>query len=593
PVKVSAGDIAVLARKGADVDKMAEALAQIGVPVNAVEHDIKDFGEIQLLMAILNYSLHRNNYSKAQILYLWENKKVEEIIFDRIKDIAWNGKNWHSESNFKNIKILEDIDEVLESSKGQSVQQLVETLLLRLDIWNHVAKWGNVSRRHANINTFVRAVKNYEEHTRLLDLACSVMGFINYFNTEDVNVETPFIKDPNAVSVLTYHKSKGLEWPVVILDGLDDNSLEENNLIKREFFGVQHYADNVQGITCASRNEYITICPKVVSGNSSVPEVLNKKIKLDNRYKDICERVKAEQARLLYVGFTRAKDFVITLSKGEDKQDDSKNKNANGEQKHDGPYSWLKGVGVYDESNIWKGTKEQVAKITIPLINGTLDIQKQYDKIDLTPENMPLDCDLERFINPSKLGTASVGNIADPEPQIITNPINLPLGNEQMNDVGTCIHDIYAVYDDTMKVGKVREIFGQHGFGNKFDANAQGILDAIKKLYEDLKGKYGDGKEIYHELPVLCQLDNGQIMRGEIDLLWMLNEKEAILVDYKSKKDDTENEAPEDTDAKLQAKAKGYYRQLCAYKTAIEKNGITVKAMVLFFPLQGKVLTFE
>ncbi|MCF0225715.1 MAG: UvrD-helicase domain-containing protein, partial [Fibrobacter sp.] len=154
---VSPGDIAVLARKGTDVDKMVAALAKIGVPVNAVEHDIKDFGEIQLLMAMLNYSLHRNNYSKAQILYLWDDKTVPEIIKDRIEGNEWIGIDWNK-TGVKSIDILKDLDEVLESAKGQSVLQLVETLLLRMDIWNHVAKWGNVARRHANINTFLRIV---------------------------------------------------------------------------------------------------------------------------------------------------------------------------------------------------------------------------------------------------------------------------------------------------------------------------------------------------------------------------------------------------------------------------------------------------
>jgi len=571
--QVTTGDIAVLCRKGFDVNNMAEALAKLGVRVNAVEHDIKDFGEIQLLMAMLNYSLHRNDFNKAQILYLWENKTVSEILGDKLATpkVDWNGKDWKNQG-FVSIDVLENLDTVLDESKGQTVFQLVETLLLRLDVWNHVAKWGNIAHRHANINTFLRIVATYEEHCRLLDLACSVMGFINYFNSEEVSADTPFIKDPEAVSVLTYHKSKGLEWPIVILDCLYEETLEEQNLLKKELFGVQHYAQNTTEITCAARQEYLTICPSLVSGNSNLPSVLVEKNKTEIASGGkIFDRVKAENARLLYVGFTRARDYVITTSY------DKKS------------YEWLSEQGVHDDTNVWN-SKETVEKIEIPKPTVSGGINNNTYNQYVMPQFNVSDSNAERYINPSQLGKDDVdtSNIAISRPTEISNPIQMTI-NDPMNDIGTCIHNVYAVYDGNLTEQGVQQIFKQHGL-DKYAQYAKQILDAVGNLFEYLKNNYGQASQIFHELPVLCQLDNKQIMRGEIDLLWMLNDNEAIIVDYKSKKADENDDA---TDDALKKKAEGYARQLRAYKTAVEKNNIIVKAMVLFFPLQGKVVVLK
>ncbi|MCQ2190956.1 MAG: UvrD-helicase domain-containing protein [Paludibacteraceae bacterium] len=557
---ISAGDIAILARKTADVNLMVDALNKIGVKVNAVESNIKGMAEIQLLMAILNYSLQKSLYSMSQILYLWDNKKVEDVISDRISNVKWN-----------QVPILKKIDEILLESKGLSVLQLIETLLLRLDIWNHVAKWGNVSRRHANINTFLRVVAGYEEHTRLLDIACSVMGFVNYYDSESVDVETPFIKDPDAVSVITYHKSKGLEWPIVILDSLNDEFLNEQRLISREFFGVHSFATNPNAITCAGRDEYLIIFPRVVSGNTHLPEVLKNKI--SNRLShggDIYERVKTERARLLYVGFTRARDYVVALSYG------------------NSAFSMLDYYGVRDIIVDDTNTGDVIFKTDIPTVAPLAMVAATYDEIKNTAVNTGSNAD-PRYISPSKLGHKH-GSVSAQNPVKINDPISLSVGNVPMNEIGTCIHDIYAVFDekDPNMVAKAEEICVLH---NRNDIKPQSgdFINAIVKLYDYLKPTYGQYSELYHELPVMHKLANGQIMNGEIDLLWCLSDKEAVIVDFKSMKDD--NTVATDDD--LIAKGNSYAPQLCAYKDAVEKSGIKVNAMILFFPLQGKIVELK
>ena len=41
-----------------------------------------------------------------------------------------------------------------------------------------------------------------------------------------------------SVNILTYHKAKGLEWNIVILESLDFDELSTDEMIRKSFFGI-------------------------------------------------------------------------------------------------------------------------------------------------------------------------------------------------------------------------------------------------------------------------------------------------------------------------------------------------------------------
>ena len=98
--------------------------------------------------------------------------------------------------------------------------------------------------------------------------------------------------DLDAVRVLTYHKSKGLQWPYVILLGLGNNQVrKDNDLISiHEHDGIRSYSFSADGLSVADN-------------------FLNRKKKRNEEDRD-----RAEAWRQLYVGMTRTQDQLFLMN---------------------------------------------------------------------------------------------------------------------------------------------------------------------------------------------------------------------------------------------------------------------------------------
>ena len=70
-----------------------------------------------------------------------------------------------------------------------------------------------------------------------MGLGTSISGFIYYLNSVEPDREKDNQSD--TVKVFTYHGSKGLEWPVVIMNELNEDALSDSELIKKSFMRVR------------------------------------------------------------------------------------------------------------------------------------------------------------------------------------------------------------------------------------------------------------------------------------------------------------------------------------------------------------------
>ena len=109
--------------------------------------------------------------------------------------------------------------------------------------------------------------------------------------------------------------------------------------------------------------------------------------------------------------------------------------------------------------------------------------------------------------------------------------------------------------------------------------NAKEVIGAIRSLYIYLTGKYGAATNIGHEVPFSFVRKNGQLLRGEIDLLWY-TEDGVVLVDYKNIEGEKAN--PEH-----------YASQMEAYREVIESTGLKCKGIVLFYATLGQIIELK
>ncbi|CDN32989.1 ATP-dependent DNA helicase UvrD/PcrA [Mucinivorans hirudinis] len=552
---INAGDIAILANSNNDVDSIAAACRECGLKVSTAESDIMQFAEIQLIEAILNYSINGkgDDFSKAEILYLMNSESVEDILSDRLSYIEEREEDtpkWRHEQ-FQIAKI----DSFIVKCQNQSVSEYVESLVLELDICEIIKRWGDYNRRKGHIDTLQQMAKAYEDRALQLGLGSSINGFLVYLSSTNSN-DNPFVKADGAISVLTYHKSKGLEWNVVVLESLENDSIEEQKLLQKGMFGVQNYRDEQSTELYAQR--YITLFP-YCWGASNVPAEIAATMAQTPLFLKKTSTILNEQKRLMYVGITRARDFVITsaMSKNEKK--------------------WFQNIGIDEDQ--WS-THSHI----IPISKGD--------------EFIPLNCEpyyteyvkeaKERRYEPKFISPSQINKPIAAEPQIVyRSGQRISIANEDMANIGTCLHNIFAIYeqDATDNVAKAKRIISSLEMSAAIPSEVE-VIGSMDNLYSYLTATYGTPKAIHKERAVIMELGE-QVLNGSIDLAWEW-EDGTVIVDYKSFPGREDIIMKEGGDHY----AGNYLPQLVAYQSILESSNIKVLDTLIYYAVQGVVVKF-
>ena len=306
---VQPGDIAVLCRSNNECLTMAEALHRTGLKAAIARNGLLKTAEARLILACLKFVLNRaDSLSIAEILLLASKKNIEAIIENRLdflENRAHKYDDWATDDEF--VERLHDLRrEVLELSSTEILNLVIETLDLR----RIIAGWGNIEQRFANVDALRKYALQYEENCNRLHTAASLGGFLLWLSDlETNNVDNQGSgAGKNAVNVLTYHKSKGLEWPVVVC-----HSLEQN--LKDEVWGISIIPEKEEiDLDDILGNRWLRYWINPFAdqiGKSNLEE----NIKESEAKNQATKTALAEEARLLYVGLTRARDYLIVPSR--------------------------------------------------------------------------------------------------------------------------------------------------------------------------------------------------------------------------------------------------------------------------------------
>ncbi len=306
--KVRAGDIAILCRSNAECVLIAESLHKAGLKAAIARVGLLQTAESKLVLACLKFILHRSDsLSIAEILHLTGEMNTEEIIEDRLEYLeqieqqpVWE-ERWAKDYNY--IQRLHELREQVADLSGAEILDLV---IEELDLKRVIASWGKTDQRMANVDMLRHYALQYEEASNRLHVAASLGGFLLWLNDQAAkdNDAQGSGAGPNAVNVLTYHKSKGLEWPVVICYSLEGKPRES-------VFGLSIIPetdkvdlDNLLG------NRWIRYWVNPY-GNQYKNTALDERVRASETFAEAKQQALEEDARLLYVGVTRARDYLI------------------------------------------------------------------------------------------------------------------------------------------------------------------------------------------------------------------------------------------------------------------------------------------
>lgn len=236
-------------------------------------------------------------------------------LYEALKEVAQSGRmveegeetsagesaGEETELSQKADTFLQRIDHYRDLTPFTSIRELLQRILDDYDYLNYVTALPAGSKRRANVEMLLTKASAFEKTSYF-----GLFHFIRYMEQlekYDVDYGEADTLDENAdvVRIMSIHKSKGLEFPVVFVSGLSKRfNMQDANqsLIVDMDLGVAvDYVDSVRRI----KNKTLRRA------------VLSAKMKEDNL---------AEELRVLYVALTRAREKLIltaVLDKADEK----------------------------------------------------------------------------------------------------------------------------------------------------------------------------------------------------------------------------------------------------------------------------------
>lgn len=221
-------DFAILARTNAQLQKLETTLHNKKIPFGVVDGKLfTELPEIQLLLSYLKLSVDINDNAAFRYLYnkplRWLNKKflqeVESCTNTRNKSL-YNAmfnidrRNWRFKSG---IDEIHEVITALQNKRFSNTSEMIKYLRRRLEIEDFVSK-GNIgddgmSEQSENIDSFQDICTEFKTVKELL------------FYLNDLNKEIDTGDISQKVKLMTIHKSKGLEFPVIFIVGCSDGLL--------------------------------------------------------------------------------------------------------------------------------------------------------------------------------------------------------------------------------------------------------------------------------------------------------------------------------------------------------------------------------
>lgn len=297
------GDIAVLCRNNKGCLNMAETLHRAGLKAAISRAGLLETEEARLVLACLKYLLTPSDaLSVAEILLLTGGSDLEQMTNARLEWL----QNPESGSDWRQSAFLDALHALRPRTSDLSASEILNLMLSELDIRRIAVQLGNPNQRLDNLDCLRRYALDYESACNRLHSAASLGGFLLWVDAlADAAQDTQGSgAGDDAVKVLTYHRSKGLEYPVAICHDLNQPLKEQiwglnlvaetdepdlDDILGKRWlrFWVNPYADQLQGT-------------RLLDTLQQTPA-----------WQQATQTALAEEARLLYVGLTRARDYLV------------------------------------------------------------------------------------------------------------------------------------------------------------------------------------------------------------------------------------------------------------------------------------------
>ena len=595
--KLKYKDIVILLRTTSNIANLYEKeLNKLEIPVfSDTSSSYFETEEIQIILALLKIIDNPNNdiplatvlrsmiggFTDNELIEIRLNSK-DTSFYEAMLNILENEEQVNLKAKVKNF--LNILEEWQQKQEYLSLDEFIWYLYETTGFYDYISTSSNGDLKVANLKLLFEKAKDYEKASFK-----GLYNFINYVDkisksSGDAGSAKLIGENEDVIRIMSIHKSKGLEFPVVFLCGtgkqFNMQDLNQNILLHQDIGLGPKLIDYERKI------EYNTLAKEAI------------RIKLLNE-------TLSEEMRLLYVALTRAKEKLIitgydknlekSLLNKENMVSDVESKISISNIRKAKTYlDWLELVHLKEKENL-----KEILEVNFYNKNKIKDVEAEVkeeisykNKLDewkesTSKETLDKICNLlewkYKYEESTKIeGKASVSSIAKQNKkeilEITAKPKFLDDSKKlSKSEIGTLMHLIIQKLDFGKEYNEitVKDLIQELIAIKTITENEAKYID-INKIVKFTNSKiYNDAKQaryVYKEEPFYTYLSADEIyangleekilVQGIIDLYYINKNDEIILVDYKTDYVENNNEQ------ELVDKYKG---QLNIYKKAIEQ----------------------
>lgn len=476
-------DICILSRNNKNLEAIAVKASEYGVHVQL--QSASGFEEKREILDLISfnrflYNPHDDENTISLLRSPWFFVEDSELlkfslIRSRTKQSYWEVVN-QSETAIKN-----KLNRYLDQFEDTGIVQVTKKFIFESEFLNFSLFYDRSGKREANIIKYLTTLARAEKSPGF-----SVGLFLEeqfqslQIDSGSGNAEAQPVLQPDCVSLMTVHASKGLQFKHVIVVGIAD--IPKNTITDRFSYN-----------------------PDTHKYSLAVYDELEMKLKVSNWSKDLVENLKQREAdekeRVLYVAMTRAIETLTLVA------DESKKTNKN---------SWLSqmnwpilgesiaGKSSMDQYKILSFVSNEPVKINASSEMHVSDVRQKYS--ESSAQEMQ-----SKSITEMLSGSVSSNTETNYQQQLL---------NLKKAQYGTDLHRVFESLK-YQKTDSVLELLAQQ------DREAvEFVLYAkeldIKKLLQNGHNEWGFGLKL-----------NAKFIQGQIDL-WAVLEDEIHVLDYKT-----------------------------------------------------------
>ena len=458
-------EIVILTRKRSQGIAIANYLTEQNIPLLSSETlMIQNSSDVQMIINVLKYLKNSADIeAKSYFLLYIANHAQNEL---PVHDFIAKGKEKTQEEEFEKWLTEFDISLSFQDIRKKSLYEAVEIIVSKF--------LSPTLSGNSYVQYFIDIVLERDVRNQ-----AGIVDFLNYWEKNGEKFSIPSPEGENAVRIMTIHKSKGLEFPVVIMPFADEDYVRKpkDKLwldAEKETFGL----------------------PKVLIDNSSAVENYGEEAALVYNQKKQEELL--DNINVLYVALTRAEEQLHVISQFLEP-------NKEGEYPYNTASFFIKyliGIGVYEPSIIEYefGNSEKLS-------------EKIVEKKEI--KTIPL---ISEILNPKSI------KIAQREA--------LMWGTHQQEAIeyGNVIHEILSFVktksDVDLAILKALEN-GLITFNQK-----EAVYKSIQEIvnHSELENYFAEGNEILNEQTIIQK--EGKTIKP--DRMVLAKNKEVFLLDYKT-----------------------------------------------------------